>query len=584
MINVIKTEVDFDNLIKEFENKLSIKLIKKPNFLLHQFDKGKFAGTSADGSTIYLNSIYFSYENGKYYVNSKNEDLLKMRIIHELMHVMSSQHGKSGIASNDKKYKFNTRFARDYVFDINDALNEGITQMFTDNLINKTTNRFCDGYYDFKKIAQLLKYLFGTEVMIDSYFNNSGLLEKGMNNYCPQLFEIINKKLTLANYIDSQMLHSDVDSSMNADLKIEKDICKTFREQSFNECLELIIDNLIIPWLKDKNKEEQEEEVKKLFEIFNDNITVKNRIMYYLLKGYKNDNDEMYYKKSQNDDNISNIISVNNNGEYEILDDGTIIQKETGKVVPYNEQLYEYIYSKTINKDYWDIINSAFMNNHPSNNRIIINLDNKTIKQRRIIMMTLKQFMKKNNLVILNDIDSLDTGNQFELNYVNEKLEMDDILFLIHNYSIQCLSNNNMSVLQVIDKKTNKAVTSNSLISKCKLAYKISTLGLGSKEYQEQWEQFSNIAERQILETGMIKNSSEYINNPFLSLFNDAYGCEWFYDYMRRIPIKFDRTTQDLYLSENEMNKSLEQNEEHNEELSIIFRTFAEDKNNSRYK
>ena len=584
MINNIKTEIDFDNLIHNFENKLSIKLINKPNFALYRFDKGKFAGTSNDGSTIFLNSIYFSYENGKYYVNSKNEELLKMRIIHELMHVMSSKNGKSGITSDDKKYKYNTRFGSGYIFDINDALNEGITQMFTDELINKTTNRFCDGYYDYKKIAQLLKYVFGNEVMIDSYFNNSGLLEKRMNDHCPHLFEIINKKLTFANYIDSQMLHSDIDSTMNADLKIEKDICKTLREQSFNECLELIIDNLIIPQLKDKKPEEQEDEVKKLFEIFNDNITVKNKVMYYLLKGYKKDNNELYFKKSQNDDIVSNIISVNNSGEYEILDDGNIIQKETGKEVSYDEQLYEYMYSKTNNKEYWDIIDFIFRNNQPSNNRIFVKLDNKTIKQRRIIMMTLKQFMKKNNLIILNDIDFLDTGTQFELNYINEKLTMNDILYLIHNYSIQCLPNNNMNVLQVIDKRTNRAVTSNSLISKCKLAYKISSLGLGSSEYQEQWEQFSNIAEKQISETGMIKKSPEYINNPFLSLFNDAYGCEWFYNYMIRIPIKFDRATQDLYLSENEMNQSLEQNEEQNKEFSTLFSTFAMDKNNSRYK
>ena len=101
------------------------------------------------------------------------------------------------------------------------------------------------------------------------------------------------------------------------------------------------------------------------------------------------------------------------------------------------------------------------------------------------------------------------------------------------------------------------------------------TVGLGSTVYQDKWEQFTSVAERQIEETGMIKKSPLYGNNPFLGIFKDGYGCECFYNYMLRIPINFDRIRQDLYLTENEMNNSIMNVENENQKLVSSFSSFA---------
>lgn len=564
--------IDIDKLITNIKQKASISLKRRPKFVLRLFDANKLAGTVGD--TVFLNSLYFSFQNGQYYVNGANSELLLMRLTHELVHMLSNNHGKSGIGS-EQKYKYNSTFGDGYIFDYNTALNEGITQMFTENFLGKATSYFCDGYYDFKKVAQLLKYLFGEEVMFDSYFNNSGLLEKGMNDYCDGLFKVINKKLTLADYLSSSMPHIDIDLRYNADLKIEKDICRSLRNEIFDECIELIINNLIIPWIKNMTIEEVRDEVNKLLQIFDDNVTLKNKIMFFLMKGYKKEEKLSLIDPFKTDIIMLHLIGVNNNEYYEVLDDGSIIDRKTNMPIPYNEQLYEYFYSKIVSKNDWEMVERVFNNFHASSNVINISLVTvRTIKQRRMLMIALKQYMKKNNFVMLNDIDCIDNGDKIEINYVHEKLTMDDIIYLYKNYTFVCLPGDTSNLLQIVDKKTNRVLTSDSLIGKCRMAYKIASLGLASTTYQDKWNQFFDVASSQISSTGMIKKSSLYDDNPFLLLFNNGYGCEWFYDYMRRIPIEFDRVKQELYVSENEMNTSNVANNQENDKLSQLFSTF----------
>ena len=577
MSNTSKVEIDINGIIKNLEESFSISLSRKPILSISKYDKGLFAAASNDGSTVFLNSLYFSTENGRYYIESSNNDLLTMRLTHELVHVFSDSYGKSGICSNDnnEKYALNNKIGKSYLLDYNDALNEGITQMFTDEVLGKKTNCFADGYYHYKKIAQILKFLFGTDVMMDSYFNHSSSLQKCMNRYCDNLFEVINQKLTYSYYIYHVMKHEDIKEILNADLEIESDICRSLRNELFNECLELIIDDLIIPWIKDKDSEDIKNEINSLLEIFDDNTTVKNRIMFYLMRGYKKSEPFIPTELSKTDIIVSHIIGSNNNVDYMAKSDGSIIDIKTNKVIPYNEQLYEYLYSKIINKSDWEAIDKAFNNPHLDNNTIKITIDGKSISQRRMIMMTIKQYMKKHKIIILNDLNYLDNGSNFEINYVHEKLTMEDINFLNNNYTVVCLPGDALNVLQVIDKKTNRVITSDSLIGKCKVAYKIASLGLSSTQNKEKWAQFMEIAEKQMSNTGMIKKSYEYNDNPFLALFNDGYGCEWFYDYMLRIPVKIDRIKQELYLKENEMNNQELNNNEENERLSLLFSSFA---------
>lgn len=580
-----KVEIEVTQLMKKLENVFGLKYVKKPIIISNKYNGNFFAGSSQVQNNytkefsyyLVLNNLYCSRENGKYYVYAKNTDLLKMRITHELVHLLAFLNGKNGI-ENGRYYELNCANKQNngkVKLEYNLSLNEGMTQMFTDYALGKTTNFIADGYFDYKKIAQILSYFFGGDVMISSYFGHSDMLKKVMDSYCNGLYDLINRKLTFASYIHSFMPHFNVKDNLNANLKIETDICKSLRNDIFDECLELIISNLFIPWIKNKDSQDMKKEVETFLEIFNDNITLKNKVMFYLMKNYKNDTSKSF-EKTQTDITIEHIIAMNNDVEYDILDNGLIINKSTNKIVPYNERLYEYFYSKKIDESYWNMLENAFNAVHSSNNTIKINIDdNKSLKQRRILLMTVKQFMKKNGYVILNDLDCLDTGNNFELSYVNEKLTMSDIIYIIKNYSAVCLPQNNSNILKIIDRKTNREVVSSSLISKCRVAFKVGILGLSSPLYQDKWDEFTKITENQISSTGMIKKVRDY-NNPFYSLFNDGYGCEWFYEYMRKIPISCDVKNQEVYLSENEMNNSMLSAEMENDKLSQLFTSFAE--------
>lgn len=571
-----KTKIDIDEIIENVERQLNVSFNPKPKVDLANYPSSFFAGTSLD--TIYLNSVYVSFENGNYYVLSKNVDLLKMRITHELIHFLSY----NGIC--DKKYyDYNNRIGENYRINYNNDLNEGITQMITDNCLEKETNSFCDGYYDVKKVAQLLSFLFSTDIVYKAYFDSNEILRKGVNQYSNGLYELLNEKLTKSMYINSMMKHMNFDEEHNANFSIEKDICKSLRSKSIDECYELIINNLIYPWFIDLPNEQKEKEANKLLELFDDNVTLKNKIVNYLINAHEN-NKTIDNIHSETDYIISNIISSNNGVSYEILDNGCIVNKSTNEILPYYEELYEYIYSKNINKYFWNIMESSFSNIDLSSNSFKVSISDKTIKERRMIMTVLKQYMKKNKIDVLNDLNSLDNGDSFEINFVNEKVRMNDIIYLNNNYECITSPEDKSNILQVINKKTGSKVKSNSLIRKCRLAYKLSTLGLDSMNYKNSWESFFNTAEKQISETGIIKKSIDCNNNPFTMLFKDGFGCEWFYDYMSKIPIKFDRINQELYITENELNNSRNNSKQDNLRLSQMISSYIQNDNNSKIR
>ncbi len=94
MSDINRVEINIDGIIKTAEKELSISIPKKPMLSIGNYDERRYIGTDDDGSTIYLNGLYFYTENGKYYVNTSNNDLLIMRLTHEIVHVFSNKYGK----------------------------------------------------------------------------------------------------------------------------------------------------------------------------------------------------------------------------------------------------------------------------------------------------------------------------------------------------------------------------------------------------------------------------------------------------------------------------------------------------------
>lgn len=573
-----KIKIDLNSIISELERSLSIKLEKKPIVLLNEYGKDKAAASGSFNGDDYLilNSLYFSDANDELYINSQNSDLLKIIITHELIHLLSKNKEKSDI-TGDRKYEFHGSYGNDnknIKLDYNEALNEGITQLITERECNNSVGPFFNIYYEYKKIAEVLEYLFGYNVIYRSYFKQSGELKKGMNYYCENLFEKINEKLTYSYYLTSFMKHREIDSENVLFPKLEKEICKDLKNELFMESLELIINNLIVPWIKNINSSDVAIEVNNLLSLFNDNVELKNKVYYLLMKGCKENKTISTHIYSDTDKTISHIISYNNDNHYKILENGNIVDLSTNSIVPYDERLYEYFYSKHVSKDYYKRIESIFNNSSFSGNNINISIGNGSIMKRKIFMLALKEYMKSKNIIILNDLDYLDYGSKFSISYVNEKLEMSDVIYLCNNFRSYYFQGDNSNIISVVNNEMNREVKSSSIMSLYKISNKIMLNNLAFYSYQDNWEDFFNTAYEQISNTGAIKKSLKYKNNPFLSLFNDGYGCEWFYKYMQRFSYLFDKINSDLFFSENEMNSSLAKSSLENEKLSLILSEF----------
>ncbi|MBR2744321.1 MAG: hypothetical protein IKE01_03375 [Clostridia bacterium] len=65
--------------------------------------------------------------------------------------------------------------------DITRGINEGFTQMITENIFGYTVSPHSDGYRDLKKTAKILQATFGEKFIVNAYFNHDGSLAKACN-------------------------------------------------------------------------------------------------------------------------------------------------------------------------------------------------------------------------------------------------------------------------------------------------------------------------------------------------------------------------------------------------------------------
>lgn len=88
--------------------------------------------------------------------------LIMTQLTHELIHSGSRFNGQTGIKSTNQHV----------------ALNEGMTQMFTEKIWGYILSPNADSKYkDYKKIAKIFDATFGEKISLDAYFNHTDALE-----------------------------------------------------------------------------------------------------------------------------------------------------------------------------------------------------------------------------------------------------------------------------------------------------------------------------------------------------------------------------------------------------------------------
>ena len=119
-------------------------------------------------------------ENHNYCLDiDKVDDFFKHSMIHELLHAASSSNTQDGIMA-----KTNDGHKR--------ALNEGITQLLTDDICGYYENKFL-GSYNFEKIiATIMRVSYGNEKILQSYFYDKSILDKEIeNSQISKIFSVV---------------------------------------------------------------------------------------------------------------------------------------------------------------------------------------------------------------------------------------------------------------------------------------------------------------------------------------------------------------------------------------------------------
>ena len=430
--------------------------------------------------SISIDKIFINFDINNRPISLKKEysKLIKIQLIHELLHNISRNQNQTGIITSTNNGR---------------ALNEGITQMYAEDIYGFVISKYTDAYKDYKKIAKILRLTLGNDCIYKSYFLHEDLLEKTCAKISgdDKFYYKFNSLLTAHLEISKRKVEIHKDKK-----KLLIDILDTKIEL----CYKKIILNIVLPHLKKLNIYEKKNYIKELINIFEDDfqrkIEFKKLLAYYYnftKEQIKIENEtldkidtSLINKNSfisllnQEDDSIIKNIFISNEGEITYNKDGNII-----KISSYNlcSEIYKLMfrlkYKNKISKK--DII--RIENIIKKGKGIVINAD--TIKDRRIIFEGIKGLLKERNIILLNNFYECDKSKIIdETSFINP--EENDIISLNDLKKIYYKFNAKISydykgnkVLEVIDRKTGIKINNKNLQ---RLAY-FATMWVASNNY-----------------------------------------------------------------------------------------------------
>ena len=120
--------------------------------------------------------------NGEYVSFSDEKDMFfRYCLIHEMLHAISHHDDFIGFAEKSGHY---------YVDGT--GLNEGVTQMFTDDVMGGVENKFIASYNELKIITKLIRNTVGNRLLFRAYTEDANILRDELTNISknPELYKI----------------------------------------------------------------------------------------------------------------------------------------------------------------------------------------------------------------------------------------------------------------------------------------------------------------------------------------------------------------------------------------------------------
>lgn len=410
---------------------------------------------SGDNS-ILINPNYVNYDarNNRLVLDNSTKNAVISVFIHELVHVASTRSDAVGVRYFSGKDRV--------------GLNEGLTQMFADDIAENEESKNFDGYYELKNVAKILRATFGPQVVVDSFFMGSKTLENG-----------------IINLSGNRAYYDELCNRMNAleslkEIKKRKNVPNNIRRQYdeyYSKTAMLlykdVILNVVIPRLNLLKDFDKKNYIKKVINSVSGDTKTKNEIIALLstYQGKSNQEllDEKYYLEIEREKNsitgdFINLVTSNRNylNQFIARRDGTIIMLGNPNRVVDSEMARETVYSAIFDTKYGSLMTNNYLDTIYK--QIVggkpINIRGKDRLERLVIFSGIRKSMcSERGLILLNDPRELNDNESINpVVYVrrDEKyLSFDEARSICQKYGIyRPNKDKNNLAIDVLDKKT----------------------------------------------------------------------------------------------------------------------------------
>lgn len=512
--------------------------------------------------------VNFDKNNNPIGLDPSLSKLIESQMGHELLHIGSSGPNYKGIMNSNNER----------------GLNEGFTQLITENIFGYIVSNNSDGYKYFKKFAKILEATYGKSCILNAYFGDSLELKNRMEKIQPKYYDFINTIMTNAYY--TKKIASSLEPLYDL-------ITKDF------------IIRIIIPELKKKSPEEANNYIKNIAMYFIDNYkyamsflddlekymkmnnieldTEKNKIR----RGIDSNNIKMcfYYAISKSDD-VKSLVTFDKYGKIIAKYNNSTFYVNDGAVVDLiYSKLYEQEYASTPDKE--SALENKVMATIQGDKRITFSERRKDdIVYKKSVLAFFKTVAKKNGFTLTNSVGDLVNTDTIELDVINlkdnsDRFDFEQLREYSSKYELCYPDENNYNNFIIIDKATKERVE-NPIIEK-KAAFAILWLSsFGDKWYSDEinlgetaafsefnkkiYQDMCKIISDSISNSGTINvdeiakslengRSFSSVNVPLSKMFKHPLSAQIVYKYYRGLTgkndAKLETETTKIYNSEN---------------------------------
>ncbi|MBR3898497.1 MAG: hypothetical protein IKJ43_04395 [Bacilli bacterium] len=490
-------------------------------------------------------------------------NIIGNRIIHELWHRASTHSGISGIIEGNNIRKYN-------------ALNEGITQMLTEDITGVVICKLSDKYKDYKKMAKIIRTSISTSTILSAYINHEDSIRLECNKLAnnDNFYDEFNRSISEIYEIKKRIKKLESKRQAKTSLEFRETFKKLYNDKMFLQYKNLIL-NIIIPKLKRLNKDTSKSYIEDILNSVKDDKKVYDEFYRYLIKylSYdrlsKNEENKKIREKLKSLDHQQQFMynfardskSVFKSKIITAEENGTLYYRENGKIVPIKStQMSMMIY-----RELWNIEEK--------------NIDNDTLKQiiskglafgnkkapleKNKIFCGVKAELEKKGLIVINSLKEIDS-DYLKLNYLNQNKfpTLSDLRMLTDNYELHTLvSKDGAYVSEIINRTTNEIADTEFLEDNAMFAnlwmvavskftqrniYIDRVDQVFSKNIEKLYNEFIEISSKQLIENDKIKKEEiikHFENNSYYfkvitELLSDKDNCDWIYRFLRRYSIK----------------------------------------------